>query len=342
VGSHLSPEFCDFLIANHLILILRTPNCSQKQQPEDLVTFQRVKNAKAPYGFYKRKQQALIMQLARTGKSGIPYYVLFGDCLKLPWENGLSPANNREALRQAGLYEGGGISARPYWVQLKAEQPARRQLGPEARKRGLELLDAAGQERCAAYDALTPPWVRVGQLTVVDDEGGEAEEEEEGAGGSGRLTSGELSQLGCAATDPPAQKYLLFKLDIGTVKKMSAAELKAELTVIKEEYKGADTAKVCLLKALEATYSATPTCLDDGTPVKIAWRVCKTWLPQNLRAIMYPEVRAEVQAPVQAKKKRALGSGAYACGAQAAPAHPLALMPPALALMPPALAPPPA
>ena len=66
-----------FLIENHLILILRTPNCSQKQQPEDLVSFNRVKTAKQT-GFYARKQVASVRQMALTRSPGIPYDVLLG------------------------------------------------------------------------------------------------------------------------------------------------------------------------------------------------------------------------------------------------------------------------
>ena len=318
VGSHLSPEFCDFLIANHLVLILRTPNCSQKQQPEDLVSFQRVKNAAPPIGFYVRKQEAVIEQLARTCSAGLPYDVLFGRCLKPAWENGFQAAYNREAWQKAGLNERGGITARPYWVQLRVENPQRKRkaVAPGAKQRA---LDAAALTRRAEWDALKPAWQQgnsTQQALALTMDSGEGAEEEGESGGGGRLTSGELSQLSCAATDAPAQKFLQYKLDISRVKGMKAAELKAELANLsgKPVYTNAPAAKVELIRALEHTYATAPTLLEDGTAVSIDWRVRASWLPAELKAIMYPQQEQQqltVVAP--AKKQRALGEGAYLC-----------------------------
>ena len=90
VGTHLTEEFLDFLIENHFVLVLRTPNCSQKQQPEDLYNFWLLKNAKAeenePKGFYVLKQAACLVQMAKAGSGSLPYDVLFSKCLKPSWE----------------------------------------------------------------------------------------------------------------------------------------------------------------------------------------------------------------------------------------------------------------
>jgi len=78
--------------------------------------------------------------------------------------------------------------------------------------------------------------------------------------GARLLTSGELSQLGCAATDPPAQKFLQYKTDISAVKKMKAGELKDQLAVLPgAKYENMDQAKVMLIRHLESLYASTPT-----------------------------------------------------------------------------------
>ena len=334
VGSHLSPAFCDFLIANHLILVLRTPNCSQKQQPEDLVSFHRVKNAKAGKGFYAKKQVECLKQLHKTCSAAIPYDVLFGTCLREPWENAFSYANNREAWRQAGLHDRGGITARPYWLQLCAEQPvkaARKKVTPETRRR---TIDEAGLGRRAQWEALTPCWMQNGQAAHAPDTTLALAEDPSEDGGeeltnNGRLTSGELSQLGCAATDPPAQKFLQYKLDISAVKQMKADELKAELTRLNVRYTRADDAKVVLLRSLESTYSSTPTTCRDGRVVKVDWRVRRAWLPAPLQALMFPQAQLQqLTATAPAPKKRRIGEGAYTCGALPSGNTPLLLQSP--------------
>ena len=332
VGSHLSEELLDFMIEHHLILILRTPNCSQKQQPEDLVSFQRVKSKKD--GFYVKKQQLLMQLLAETG-SGIPYDRLFGECLKGPWERGFSAASNREAWEKAGLNERGAITCRPYWVQLRAEQPVRKQKSQDARKRAIEEF-ALGKE--GAYEELHAPWLRqrAGSSTALITCNAGADGDDDG-GGTARLTSGELSQLGCAATDPAARKYERFRKDMNEVKKMNAGELKEELGRLGVPYTNATSAKVTLLRSLEATYASTDTVTTDGRELSLPWKVLPSWLPKDLCAVMFPQLeQQEQQQQTQAApaKKRRLGEGAYLCCAQT-PATLLVLPSPTVPALPP-------
>lgn len=320
VGSHLSPEFCQFLLDNHIVLILRTPNCSNKQQPEDLVSFLRVKNGAGNLGFYHRKQTAVLRQLAETRSAGLPYDILFGECLKAAWENGFSTENNREAWRQAGLDEKGGITARPYWLQLRKEQPQQRRkcASDGARKRAISELSL---ERHAQWEALKAPWVGGGgapsgalALTLAEEEA----PEEEGEMTSGRLTSGELSQLDCAATDIPAQKFMAFKGDIAQIKKAKEPELRAALACLVPPlpYTKAVEAKVLLLRHYENLYASTPTLCYDKREVTIEWKVRSSWLPKDLKAVMYPQLENKeggAKAATQQKKPRLLGQGAYLC-----------------------------
>ena len=319
-GTHLSPDFIDLLVEKHIVLILRTPNTSQKTQPEDLVSFQRVKNAKE-FGFYKAKQLECLHQLASKGRAAIPYDRLFGNCLKPAWENAFSPANNREAWRQAGLMERGGITARPYWLQLRAEQPLRKMASAEKRKRAIAELGLTLQ---GDLQGLKACWEQKGgsgapALTneSVDEAGDDDEEEGDGEPTmkAGKLTSGELSQLGCAATDPAARKYLQYKGDMAAIKSMKTPELKEHLAPLNIPYTNADEAKVACLRALQRTYESTPSLRSDGENVAINWTISASMLPTKLKVIMFPMESAQTPAP-PAPKKRRIGEGAYLSTAQ--------------------------
>ena len=114
------------------------------------------------------------------------------------------------------------------------------------------------------------------------------------------------------------------------MKQLKADELKEELAQLpgSPKYTKAPEAKVALMRHIEATYSSTPTCLEDGTEVRIDWRVRKTWLCKDLKAIMFPEAQEQLAITQAApKKRRVLGAGALRCS----PA-PLLLQPPAAPL----------
>jgi len=74
-------------------------------------------------------------------------------------------------------------------------------------------------------------------------------------------------------------------------------------------------AQVALICASEVLYASTPTCLENGTPVPIKFKVGPNDLNKELKAIMFPRLElkgAEEGAP-PAKKPRLLGVGAYCC-----------------------------
>ena len=119
VGTHLSSAFLEYLITNHIRLVLRTPHCSSKQQPEDLYTFHQLKNAREPYGLYKALQKAAFNRLAKESRSDLDHATLI-ETLKVPWA--LSVASNRKAWQIGGLCENGGITARPYYLLRRAQE----------------------------------------------------------------------------------------------------------------------------------------------------------------------------------------------------------------------------
>ena len=264
---------------------------------------------------------------------------------------------NRKAWQLAGLYEKGGITQRPYWVQLRAEQPL--QPATQQKRGRSRAAEGAAERACAALGLgpgvntadWRPPYEDRGKRAerlagadgaLVHAEADGAEGEAAGALTDGSIRSGDVSQIGCAVTDPPAQKMLRFKRDMNVIKSMQAQQLKDALLAIGLGYPGnMDKAKVTLLFALETTYAATPTQMLDGTPFAVSFKICKAWLPKNLLAIMYPEDEGE--APKKQKKAPApLGAGAYVCGGDApAEGAPLLLKPTdaQLALLLPAPAP---
>ena len=111
---------------------------------------------------------------------------------------------------------------------------------------------------------------------------------------------------------------------------MKADELKEELARLGAPYTNAKSAMVTLLRSLEATYASTPTLTTDGRALSLPWKVLPSWLPKDLRAVMFPQLEEQQQLTQAAPaKKRRLGEGAYLCCAQS-PAALLALPAPAV------------
>jgi hypothetical protein len=165
-----------------------------------------LKNAAAGKGFYAAKQQALMTQIERTGSSKLPFAVLL-EVLKPCWENAFSPDSNELAWRKAGLREKGGVTARPYWLVLAAEQKNKRRVAtPENKKRA---ISDANLGLLANFAALEAPWKRAALATTQ--EGDAQGDDDEAAVGGARFTSSDLSQLPCSATSPAAKKLRNFR-----------------------------------------------------------------------------------------------------------------------------------
>ena len=65
VGTHMSSQFLDKCKQENIVVVLRTPYCSNSIQFEDLYNFFILKNAK-DIGWYKVKQEAILKQLGQT------------------------------------------------------------------------------------------------------------------------------------------------------------------------------------------------------------------------------------------------------------------------------------
>ena len=68
----MTSEFFEACRKYFIVIVLRTPWCSNRIQFEDLLNFWQLKNAK-DVGWYKAKQLAVIEQIAETGVGGLSF-----------------------------------------------------------------------------------------------------------------------------------------------------------------------------------------------------------------------------------------------------------------------------
>ena len=99
----MTTKFIEKCAENHIVLVLRTPWCSNSIQFEDLVNFWQLKND-AGFGWYKVKQHAMFVQLDRTygSSTGLSHR----DQLELlvnPWNKAFSTATNLRAWAKVRL-----------------------------------------------------------------------------------------------------------------------------------------------------------------------------------------------------------------------------------------------
>ena len=106
VGTHMTTEFLDLCTEHNIVVVLRTPWCSNSIQFEDLRNFWTLKNTK-DLGWFKVKQQALLLLSQRLshqrpqGKGGIMLsFELQLQLLVKPWHVAFSSENNRKAWKQ--------------------------------------------------------------------------------------------------------------------------------------------------------------------------------------------------------------------------------------------------
>ena len=65
VTTHMTSQFLDKCKEQHIVVVFRTPQCTNSEQPEDLLNFWLLKNAK-DVGWYKVKQNAIFKRLGDT------------------------------------------------------------------------------------------------------------------------------------------------------------------------------------------------------------------------------------------------------------------------------------
>ena len=96
-GPHMTTAFIERCHVLHIELTLRTPNCSNTIQFEDLVNFWQLKNDSS-FGWYKVKQQAILVQMDKTrGRSVALSHHDQLELLVKPWSKGFSTETNLRA-----------------------------------------------------------------------------------------------------------------------------------------------------------------------------------------------------------------------------------------------------
>lgn len=99
----MTTAFIEMCADNHIVLVLRTPWCSNSQQFEDLVNFWQLKNDSG-FGWYKVKQSAMYVQMDKT--RGASVALSHQDQLELlvnPWNKAFSTQTNLRAWAKVWL-----------------------------------------------------------------------------------------------------------------------------------------------------------------------------------------------------------------------------------------------
>lgn len=114
VGTHMTTEFFAACRKAHIVIVLRTPWCSNRIQFEDILNFWLLKNAK-DVGWYKAKMTAVIEQASETGSGSLSFAKQL--TLLVPaWNVAFSTETNRAAWKKGG-FGADGITMAPLWKQ---------------------------------------------------------------------------------------------------------------------------------------------------------------------------------------------------------------------------------
>lgn len=99
----MTTAFIDKCVQHYIVLVLRTPWCSNSIQFEDIVNFWQLKND-AGFGWYKVKQQAMMVQMDRTrGRSVALSHQDQLELLVNPWNKAFSTETNLRAWAKVQL-----------------------------------------------------------------------------------------------------------------------------------------------------------------------------------------------------------------------------------------------
>ena len=289
VGTHMTLAFLQHLLKLHVVLVLRTPNCSHLQQVEDLYNFWVLKNGASDQsvllegetlrtddaGWYKVKQAAAQKRLHETGRGDLPFDVLM-PLLKPVWERAFKQEGNRIGWRVAGLNENGGVTARPLWRVHAEEQSATPAPKKTAQQRRAEALTEEEATRRANWDALVPAHMAGGSG-------------EKGKKRGTRVSPGDFSKLGFPANSDPCLKWARFLKSLSEIKGWKKPKLEAELTkrLPGTKWKSVDVAIALLVDCISKTYANKPTmhngeCVDQQLPDNL-WTILPSHLNDKQR-----------------------------------------------------------
>ena len=116
VSTHMTTELFAACRKACIVIVLRTPWCSNRIQFEDLVNFWILKNAK-DVGWFKAKQQAVIEQIRATGSASLSFAKQL-QILVPAWNVAFGREANLAAWKKGG-FGADGITMKPLWVQKK-------------------------------------------------------------------------------------------------------------------------------------------------------------------------------------------------------------------------------
>ena len=123
VGIHINPTFLQFLLDNHVRLVLRCPYSSSKTQPEDVTSFWFLKN-NAQNGVYKAKQERLIQKLVQHPGATLDESDIL-QCTAPSWQATFTPTRIATGYAACGYKPN---TRRPYWELLRKEKQAEKAL----------------------------------------------------------------------------------------------------------------------------------------------------------------------------------------------------------------------
>ena len=252
VGIHINPTFLQFLLDNHVRLVLRCPYSSSKTQPEDVTSFWFLKN-NAQNGVYKAKQERLIQKLVQHPGATLDESDIL-QCTAPSWQATFTPTRIATGYAACGYKPN---TRRPYWELLRKEKQAEKALAKapnsEHASKSEELNFNAAVSEMASY------------LGVDEKAKKKASENQEQK--RARLTSGDIALIPQGANGPLALPFAQLKASVGEIKgmnkqpcidalKRAGADSSGELPILK--------AKLLLCSAMHYNLGRLPRIWVDG------------------------------------------------------------------------------
>ena len=218
VGTHMTSEFFDACREHNIVIVLRTPWCSNRIQFEDLVNFWQMKNAK-DVGWYKSKQIAVVEQVCRTGSAALSHAKQL-ELLVNSWNEGFSKEANLRAWSKGG-FAADGIRMTPLWEQKRMDSCVsvrERAISKAEQRRG--AVERLGLKNTYNFDEVlraAPHKRTVDQLTAEANaaepepkEDGDCEEQDDYATSTTRSFVCEQQRLQVPATSEAGTKLKAF------------------------------------------------------------------------------------------------------------------------------------
>eukprot|EP01046_Picozoa_sp_COSAG06_P002991 COSAG06_NODE_112_length_23474_cov_81.804458_5_plen_607_part_00 len=246
VGTHISVAFLRWCLENKVVLLLRCPYGSSKQQPEDILLFLRLKN-NSKNGFYKMKKQELGRQyLESCGNITALDIPAIAACVKESWQDTFAPQHLAKALRLGGYVP---FNRKPYWDLLAASKRATAAVTELSK-----ITDIFKKTKELNYGGMLQKLLRPSQAGASRKK----------TGRHAALTGSDLAFLPGGASTAEGVRLAAFKHAVGAIKNMKVGAMKKALEGFAEHF-GSDqmtgpylTARLLLVVAFEAGFGIMP------------------------------------------------------------------------------------